>query len=190
MTPLSYTNFNGQKRTTKLYFHVTPRELADWMFENGEKADRLIADFEKVRVNLEANEGVDQANLSQEDVRTMLRLVRVLAELSYGTPSDDGEVFDKSDINRFVHSAAYDAFRMFLFENPKELETFLTSLLSEDVVKEFGDRMSKLEGENAGRINGTEELRSVTGPTSPRELSREELEKAYLEKVQGTAPTQ
>lgn len=130
-TPIRYTNFAGKERNTTLYFHLTPRELADWMVDNLDEALRFKAGLEEMDVD--AAEG--DATIKQKT--TMLMLVRTLAEISNGTPSEDGEYFDKSEIKKFIHSAAYDAFRVFLFEKPKELKQFVETLMDEQATREF-----------------------------------------------------
>lgn len=184
MTPLSYENFAGIKKTTKLYFHITPREFVDWMLEEREKADKLIADFMSVRGDMDD----ENTAFSTEDTRVLLRMVKVLSELSYGVPSDDGEIFDKSGLQRFIHSAAYDAFRMFLFENPNELEQFFKQLLNEDIVKAFGDRMAKLQQEAIENQQDIEAIKQVeAGFKDPKDMSREELLAAMQNKMQTPA---
>lgn len=187
MTPLEYENFSGVKRSTKLYFHLTPREFTDWMLENREQADKLMGDFMLVRGDVDDNDA-NAGQFTSEDVRIMLRMVKVLAELSYGIPSDDGEVFDKSGIQRFIHSAAYDAFRMFLFENPNELEHFFSSVLNEEVVKAFGERMAKLEEEALENAENVKAIQAVEdGSKRPQDMTREELMAAFQAKNQLTS---
>jgi len=139
MTPLKYKNFAGQERTTKLHFHITPREFADWMIDNPDEADSLSNSFSEVQQG--NTETLTAGDATTQQKLAMLRLVRVLAELGYGKPSEDGEIFDKSENKKFKYSAAYDAFRLFLFENPKEFVSFITTLLNEEVINEFSTRM-------------------------------------------------
>lgn len=161
MTPLQYENFNGAKKTVKLFFHLTPREFADWMISNGEEADKFERDFTEMQEQMQDD---PDGEPSTEQKRTMLRLVKVIAELSQGIPSDDGEFFDKTSNKKFIYSAAYDAFRLFLFEHPKELEEFIKSLLNEDVISEFSGRLessakNELEaGPNGSNGNGDKNM--------------------------------
>lgn len=179
-TPLKYTNFNGVTRMTKLHFHLTPREFVDWMLEDREKADKLMSDFQRVRGDIvDENGNIKEeadANFSSEDIRIMLRMVKVLAELSYGVPSDDGEHFDKSGLQKFIYSAAYDGFRMFLFENPKELEAFFNGVLNEEVVSEFGKRMAEIE---ADQEDEPSKSALPISDKKPQEMTRSELEAAF-----------
>lgn len=181
MTPLNYVNFNGIKKSTKLHFHVTPREFTDWMIDNPDKAERLNEAFSDFTTQVEEN---PNGEASTEQKLSMLKLVRVLAEIGYGKPSDDGEFFDKSTTDKFAYSAAYDAFRIFLFENPKELVTFLQTLLNEEVVSEFSGRMQAAEADS---VAGSEPaLKGITGGDAlekdPKDMSREELLEAMRRK--------
>lgn len=169
MTPLRYTNFNGVEKTTKLHFHLTPRELTDWMVDNKDDADKLVAAFSEMQPVMESN---PEGEATTEQKLTMLKLVRILAELSYGKPSEDGEHFDKSDIKKFNHSAAYDGFRMFLFQNPKELVSFIETILNEQVISEFSSRLAE-----ANENGQPAQLQSVptNGPKDPKDMTHEEL---------------
>ena len=164
-TPIRYTNFNGVKKTTTLYFHLTPRELADWMLDNMAHAERL----QRTLGGIEEAAAADAlGDATTEQKSAMLNLVRVLAELSNGVPTDDGEVFDKSGIRQFVHSAAYDAFRLFLFENPKELAQFVEVLLPEESLKEFASVLAE-----SGKAPVLESENKASGSSKPR--TKEEL---------------
>lgn len=173
MTPLNYTNFSGVKKSAKLHFHVTPREFADWMVDNRRTADQMMEDFNSMQDTMEND---PDGEATQDQKMTMLRLVRVLAEISYGKPSDDGEVFDKSELAEFIYSAKYDGFRMFLFENPKEMETFINTLLNSEVIAEFGNRVA------AGAASAQPDEQQNKG----KNLSRQEV--LELMRAQGITP--
>lgn len=168
MTPLKYKNFSGQERSTKLYFHLTPREFTDWMIENRSEARQLKNDFDEMQDQLEHPE---ETMASEGQILAMLRFVRVVAELSYGKPSDDGEIFDKSGLKDFIYSAAYDAFRMFLFEHMNEMVKFIQTLFNEDVVKEFSAQMARLQAEEPKTESSSPALAAVPD----KEISDEEL---------------
>jgi len=169
MTPLKYKNFAGQDRTTQLHFHITPREFADWMIDNPDEADSLTRSFAEVNDNTES---LTAGDATTQQKLAMLRLVRVLAELGYGRPSDDGEFFDKSDTKKFAYSAAYDAFRLFLFENPKEFVSFINTLLNEQVINEFASRMQTVA---AVTEEGEQNPQPVEGQKNFDGMTREEL---------------
>ena len=146
MTPRKYKNFNDVEKSSKLYFHVTPREFTDWMIDHKDKADELIAAFSDMNDQMETN---PDGEASMEQKLSMLKLVRILAEISYGKPDEDGEHFDKSGLEKFKHSAAYDAFRVFLFENAKEMVAFINTLLNQEVIAEFSKSVQAMNNEQA-----------------------------------------
>lgn len=162
-TPLRYKNFNGVEKNTTLHFHLTPRELTDWMVENMEKTERI----QRIMGDIEQDNVLDpNAEATTEQKSAMLALVRILAELSNGVPTEDGEYFDKSNLDRFIHSAAYDAFRLFLFQNPKELKHFIETLLPEESVREFASVLH--EASTDAEVQAVEQKK-------PRDRTREEL---------------
>lgn len=177
MTPLNYENFNGVKKSVRLHFHVTPREFADWMLAHPEESELFQREFELLQEAVDAN---PEGNATKSQIYTMLRIVKVLAEIGYGTPSDDGEYFDKSETSKFAYSAAYEAFRLMLFEKPKELQTFITTLLNDDVIGEFTTAINSASAE----LVELPQPKNPDGEKSPQEMSHEELLAAYQAKNQ------
>lgn len=173
-TPLRYKNFAGRERTTTLHFHITPREFTDWMIDHPTESASLLENFTEVQEQIE---GDPNGETTTTQKLTMLKLVRLLAEISYGKPDEDGEVFHKGDSESFKYSAAYDAFRLFLFENTKELATFISTLLNQEVIGEYSERMAAIAQE-AGEEQPTPQLNSAPSK-DPKEMSREELLEAF-----------
>lgn len=188
-TPLRYTNFNGVEKHTTLHFHLTPREFTDWAIDNMEEANRMTEAFADLPEQIEQNPGL----ATTEQKITMLQMIRLLAELSYGKPSEDGEYFDKSD-KKFAHSAAYDAFRLFLFQNGKELTTFIETILNKDVLKAFTEQIQASAQEGEGATNAQPQkgqlLQSVPAGKDPKDMSREELLEAMKLRNQPEGPQQ
>jgi len=175
-TPLRYKNFNGVERTTKVHFHLTPREFTDWMVEKPHAAQDLMNTFS----NFEEIDG----DATTDQKMSMLRLVKILAELSYGVPDEDGEVFDKSGLSKFIYSAAYDSFRMFLFENMNELSTFVSTLLNQEVIAEFSQRMEAINAQNAQNEIAAAPAKPAEPKKDPHNMSREELVAAMQQRNQ------
>jgi hypothetical protein len=147
MTPLKYKDGNGNQRNTKVYFELDPVELADWTFEHPFEANELRASLIELR-EIEKEESRD---LTQEEIRTMLGVIKLLAQIAAGRPTDDGEYFLKDP--NWTSSYAYRGFRQFLLMNPKEVQTFLTTLLNNKVMEEFTKALDesnqKIEAEAA-----------------------------------------
>lgn len=136
MTPLKYKDGNGKERMTKVYFELDPVELADWTFENAFEANELRASL----LELKAIEEEDSRDLTPEEIRTMLGVIKLLASIAAGRPTEDGEYFLKDP--NWTSSYAYRGFRQFLMTNPKEVQNFLTTLLDNDVMEEFTKALS------------------------------------------------
>lgn len=155
MTPLGYTDGNGQKRTTKLYFELDPIELTDWTFEHPFEANELRASLMELR----EIEKEDSRDLTQDEIRTMLGVIKLLAQLSAGRPTEDGEYFLKDP--NWTSSYAYRGFRQFLMTNPKEVQTFLTTLLDNSAMEEFTRALQvandKIDAEQATRSSDSDE---------------------------------
>lgn len=141
---VSYENFAGEEKSQKLHFHITPREFADWMIDHPAESDRLQMVF--IQLETEMAGKAEKGLISREVMMEMMKLVRLLAELSYGTPSADNEYFSRpSSGYKFSESAAYDAFRIWLFEHPEEIEQFINTILNPQVVEEFAKKFKKPE---------------------------------------------
>lgn len=107
---VEFLNFNDQKDTETLYFNIMKSELADI-------GPILIPELEKFR---EMTIDQDQErDLTMDEIKQLLDVIKLLMRYSYGERSEDGKRFDKSPgvYERFQQTAAYDAFLMGLFEN-------------------------------------------------------------------------
>jgi hypothetical protein len=147
MTPLKYKDGNGKEMRTKLHFELDPIELTDWTFENPFEANELRASLIELR-DISEEESRD---LSEDEIRTMLGVIKLLAQLSAGRPTEDGQYFLKDP--NWTSSYAYRGFRTFLLTNPKEVQTFMTTLLDNDTMEEFmkaiNDANARMEEEEA-----------------------------------------
>lgn len=152
MTPLSYIDGNQKKRTAQVYFELDPIELVDWTMENPFEANELRASL----VELREIEKMESHDMTPDEIRTMLYVIKLLARLSYGRPTDDGEYFLK-DAN-WTSSYKYRGFREFLMTHPKETQQFIKQLLDNDVMERFTAALSeaneKVEAEEASDHGG------------------------------------
>lgn len=168
MTPIKYKNGNGITRTAKLYFELSPVELADWAIDNAFEANELAASLREMREIHEEEE----RDLTSDEIQTMLGVIRTLAKISAGKPSEDGEYFIKDP--NWTDSYAYLAFRVFLMTHPNETNQFLTTLLDSDVMDEFNKALTKANEENAD---------VKTPAKAPHEMSEAELRAALQERT-------
>jgi hypothetical protein len=141
MTPLKYKDGNGKEQRTKLHFELDPIELTDWTFENPFEANELRASLIELRDISEE----DSRDLTEDEIRTMLGVIKLLAQLSAGRPTEDGQYFLKDP--NWTSSYAYRGFRTFLLTNPKEVQTFMTTLLDNDTMEEFMKAIEKANAE-------------------------------------------
>lgn len=149
MTPLKWTDGNGKVRTGQVYFELDPIEFTDWTFANPFEANELRASL----MELKDAEAEDSRDMSQDEIRTMLYVIKLLAQLSYGRPTDDGEYFIKDP--NWTSSYKYRSFRMLLMTNPKEVQEFLKAILDTDVMDKFtaalAEANAKAEAEDTPR---------------------------------------
>lgn len=131
MTPLKWTDGNGKTRTGKVYMELDPIEMADWTFENPFEANELRASL----LELREIEREDSRDLTQDEINTMMGVIKLLSGLSAGRPTDDGDYFLKDP--NWTSSYMYRGFRLFLMTNPREVEQFLNTLLDNDVMEKF-----------------------------------------------------
>lgn len=170
MTPLEYKDGNGNKVRTKLYFELDPVELADWTFENPFDANELVASM----VELKEIEKEESRNLTQDEIRTMLGVIKLLARISAGRPTEDGLYFLKDP--NWTSSYAYREFRTFLMTHPKETETFLTTLLDNEVMAEF----TKALAESADKIEAEGTTAPQTSDSGPDTIEKMEAKLAEM----------
>lgn len=154
-TPLKYKDGNGKERTGVVYFELDPIELTDWTMENPFEANELRASL----MELQAIEKEESRDLTQDEIRTMLGVIKLLAQISAGRPTDDGAYFLKDP--NWTSSYMYKGFRLFLMTNPREVDQFLKQLLDNDVMEEFtkaiNEANEKLEAEAPERSGDSNE---------------------------------
>jgi len=123
---IQYEDFNGTNQTENLYFNVSKSELTDHL--------ELVDEVEGLQAMIEG----EPRELTTEEVRRLLDLVKKLIKMSYGRRSEDGSRFRKNDEiwEDFTASAAYDAFLMSLFENPEEAVSFIVGIMPGDLIEQ------------------------------------------------------
>lgn len=149
-----YKDFNEKEHTEDLYFHLMSPEIADLQFNVTFESAGGLSDY--IREAMKSGDG--------QKVYTFFKLMIVN---SYGRRSDDGSRFiKKTDFTEdFLNSNAYEAFFMWLLENPKNAESFWTGIMP-DSLKE---KVAEIEQDNPKK--------------ALRDMTREELEAAFLAKL-------
>lgn len=131
---LTYTDFNGTKRTEDFFFHITEKEALTINAKFG-------GDLETYVTNL----SVDQ------DPERMIEFIDFMLLTSYGRKSADGRRFEKSEQIKmeFEQSVAYSDLFMKFLQNPEFAANFGAGL----VEGSRGDRSDqKPEDENAVKV--------------------------------------
>lgn len=156
---LTYTDFRGNTRTEDFYFNVTVLELMRWV-NNLNLGTRTYSEF----VNDMAMSG---------DSNGIMSSIEDLIHLSYGTPSEDGVQFIKSEQvqRRFFESNAYQELFVQLVTDPKARNEFFDGIFDgklEDALNRMTEAGKKAEAEKqqeealkrqiAGSVNANPEL--------------------------------
>ena len=116
---ITYTDYDGNKRTEDKYFHMSKRELIMWETESGSGGmDKLI---EKI--------------IAEEDRKKIVEMFDDLILRSYGEKSMDGRSFIKSEElkNEFANSAAYDELFYELMSDTDKATEFVNGLIPQDL---------------------------------------------------------
>lgn len=133
---ITYTNYNGEKRTKNFYFNLTATELAK--MEIVEKAG--------------LEETIKQM-INEDDRAKILQLFDAIVLGSVGEKSADGETFIKNDKIRedFKNHPAYDVLFMELL-NSDAMADFIAKIIPQNISEE----MKKNPNKNLNEIMGYE----------------------------------
>ncbi len=129
---ISYTDYNGTKRTEDFYFNLTKAEISEMELEipggMSEMLKRITA---------------------AQDTPTLVKIFKDLILRSYGTKSDDGRRFIKTKElkEEFSQTEAYSELFMELATNADAASAFIHGIIPSDIAKE-SDKAAKKELEN------------------------------------------
>ena len=123
---ITYTDYNGLKRTEDHYFNLSKAELVEWQASTSGTLTEILS-------------GIVASN----DMPNIMKTFKDLIKRSYGVKSEDGKFFDKSQTisNRFLNSAAYEVMFMELFTTEGASADFINGIIPADL-KEQLDLMS------------------------------------------------
>ena len=118
---VTYTNFDGEKRTKNLYFHLSKIELAriDNQYDGGVK-------------------GFLTKMIETNNNRELFKFFEDFVLLCYGEKSSDGEEFLKNDLIRekFQCHPAYDVFMCQIIQGgDKAMADFINAVIPKDLPK-------------------------------------------------------
>lgn len=115
---ITYTDYDGNKRTENFYFNLTKPELIKWQaYMQGNLVEKLTA------------------IVKSGDTGLIMKTYEELIKKSYGEKSEDGKFFDKSEkiSERFMQSAAYEVMFLDLFTKEGEAEAFINGIIPADL---------------------------------------------------------
>lgn len=115
---ITYTDFDDNERTEKLYFNFTKSELSEMELSVAGGLKNML-----------------QKIIDTKDQVKLAELFKNLIIKSYGEKSDDGRRFIKTKevVEAFEQSAAYDELYMLLSTNAEEAIAFVTGILPVDI---------------------------------------------------------
>lgn len=119
---VTYTDFNGEKRTEDHYFHLNKAEVTKLMITEGDYTlDKVLQ-----RLSTERNG------------KKIMEIFEDLLKKSYGKQSLDGRKFEKNDEiwNDFVSTEAYSIIFMELVTDAQKAADFVNKIIPKDLADE------------------------------------------------------
>lgn len=129
--PITYENYNGEKKTKNFYFHLTKMEIA-----------RLQAEYEG------GLSGYLKKIVESDDTREIFKFFEEIVLMSYGEKSADGEEFLKSQEirDRFKCHPAYDVFMLEMIAGgDKTMGDFIKAIVPNDMAEAINKADSRSE---------------------------------------------
>ena len=126
---ISYTDYNGNKKTKNFYFNLTRTELAKMELTSKSGMEATI----KQMVN-------------EDDREKIIELFEKIVLGSYGEKSADGEEFLKSPeiVAKFTAHPAYDVLFMELISSEKAMADFINAVVPQDIAEATKDNKKSL----------------------------------------------
>lgn len=113
---ITYTDFDGNERTEKLYFNLTKTELAKMELSKDGGLSKYI-----------------QRIYQEKDAQKLWDIFEEIVVMSYGEKSPDGRRFIKSKEikDNFIETNAFSDFMMELLSDADKASEFVNGLVSE-----------------------------------------------------------
>lgn len=124
---ITYEDFDGQQVTETFYFNISKTELVEMEVEYSEGFSSMI-----------------QGIIKSEDNKALFGEFKKLVLAAYGTKSEDGKRFIKSDKlkEEFSQTAAFDALIMDLASNEGVAAAFVTGVFPRDVAMQVANQLT------------------------------------------------
>ena len=123
---VTYTDFDGNKRTEDFYFHLTEQELTEWELS----VDGGLS-------------GVLTRIINSRDDKKLMEIFKDLLIRSYGVKTPDGRGFIKNEevLNSFKYTQAFSDIYMELATDDKAASEFVNGIIPAHLVKEANKEM-------------------------------------------------
>lgn len=124
---VTYEDFAGDQRTDDLYFNISKAELTEHL--------DLEAELTHVAQIFEGRD--ENFQLSVEEKKTVIAIIKKFMKLAYGVRSEDNKRFIKSEEiwEEFTQTAAYQSYFFSLFAEPNKALVFVEGILPKDFVE-------------------------------------------------------
>lgn len=136
---ITYTDFNGVEQTTNVYFNLTKREAMNIGLNKNEGLMKDLTEASEMFKNIK---NIDDLNDDEKNniIRTIVKIIDVIVEASYGIRSEDGATFikNKENTETFMSSLVYDSLFEELISDIKKFTIFISGLLPDS------DELAKL----------------------------------------------
>ena len=134
---ITYTDYNGEKRTEEFLFNLTKAELMEMEMSTTGGLTEMVRRIANTK-----------------DVPAMMKIFKQIILKSYGEKSEDGRRFIKSEklSNEFEQTEAYSELFMELLQDEKKAAAFINGIIPTELAKQV---------EEAEKDKSKEELLNV-----------------------------
>lgn len=163
---ITYRNLDGDELTEDFYFNLSLSEITRMeLVEDGslgEKLKRIVA---------------------QGKGREIIETFEWLLETAYGVRSENGKYFKKSPelFKEFQYSDAYSVLFLELVTNAGAASEFVKGIMPADI-EEKARLMSEAQKSSLPEVTQAETSEEIKAPKDPKDMTREELLRAMLDK--------
>lgn len=127
---VTFTDFDGNKRTEDFYFHLTEQELTEWELS----VDGGLS-------------GVLTRIVNSQDTKTLIGIFKDLLIKSYGVKTPDGRGFVKNEevLNNFTCTQAFSDIYMELATDDKAAAEFVNGVMPAGLAEKANKEMKVAE---------------------------------------------
>lgn len=144
---VTYTDYDGNEVSEKLYFNLNVMELRHIKFEGIPERVSIKNYLEKLLKEIKELSETDNADEKEAKLDIVYSLVEQLIVKSYGVKTDDGRSFMKSKeiAENFRNSAAFESIYIDFLTNPSLIPDFVNGILPKNAM----DKINAANGSGA-----------------------------------------